>query len=86
MNSTGIGNRIKQLREERDMSMDMLVSDMNRMYELNLTKGMISRWERSINEPSLEYAKYLVKYFNVSLDWMIGLTDKKTPPHLRKEK
>lgn len=85
MNTTGSGIRIKQLREERDMSMENLVADLNRLYNLKLTKSMVSRWERDIHDPSLTYAKYLVQYFNVSLDWLIGLTDKRTPPQFRKE-
>ena len=44
MNIVGIGDKLKQLRNERDMSMDNLVADLNRLYGLNLTKSMISRW------------------------------------------
>lgn len=85
MNIVGIGDKLKQLRNERDMSMDNLVADLNRLYELNLTKSMISRWESNKNDPSLTYATAIVKYFNVSLDWLMGLTDKRTPPQFRKE-
>ena len=85
MNIVGIGNRLKQLRTERDMSMEMLVADLNRLYGLNLTKSMISRWEANKNDPSLTYASAIVQYFNVSLDWLLGLTDKRTPARFRKE-
>ena len=83
MNIVGIGKKLNQLRTERDMTMEMLVADLNRIYGLNLTKSMISRWERNENDPSLTYAKAIVEYFNVSLDWLLGLTDKKTPPQFR---
>lgn len=74
---TGIGQRIKELREERDLSMDMLVADMNQRYQLEkpLNKSMVSRWEQDKNNPSLDNAKYLCDYFNVSLDYLIGNTD-----------
>lgn len=85
MNIVGIGDKLKQLRNERDMSMDNLVADLNRLYGLNLTKSMISRWEANKNDPSLTYATAIVRYFNVSLDWLMGLTDKRTPPQFRKE-
>lgn len=85
MNIVGIGDKLKQLRNERDMSMDNLVADLNQLYGLNLTKSMISRWESNKNDPSLTYVKAIVKYFNVSLDWLMGLTDKRTPPQFRKE-
>lgn len=82
--STKIGLRIKELRIERDISMDMLVADMNNKYELSkpLNKSMISRWESGANEPSLDSAKYLSMYFDVSLDYLIGLTDIRTPSRL----
>ena len=77
----GIGKRIKDLRDERDLSMDMLVADMNTRYQFDkpLNKSMISRWENDINNPTLEAVKCLCDYFNVSVDYMLGLTDVKTP-------
>lgn len=78
-----IGDRLKELRNERDLTMDMLVMDMNQKYpSLALNKSMLSRWENGQHDPSLEYAKYLSMYFNVSLDYLIGLTDVRTPSRL----
>lgn len=80
----GIGSRIKSLREERELTMDMLVQDINSRYELEspLNKGMVSRWERDINNPTLDNARCLCDYFNVSLDYLIGVTDVRTPVRL----
>ena len=69
MDALNIGNKIKELRNERDLSMDMLVSDINRLYGVKITKSMVSRWESNKNVPTLESMKCLVLYFNVSLDW-----------------
>lgn len=82
MEGTGIGKRIKQLREEKELSMDLLVYDITHKYQVELDKSMISRWENGKNEPSLERAKALAEYFDVSLDYLIGLTDDKTPARL----
>lgn len=80
---TDIGGKIKYLRTERDLTMDMLVADFNGRYpETAFNKSMLSRWENGLNEPSLENAKHLSEYFNVSLDYLIGLTDVKTPSRL----
>lgn len=80
-----IGQRLKQLRTDKDLSLDMLVADMNRRYpEININKSMLSRWENGINDPSLEYAKVLCTYFDVSLDYLIGLTDSKVPSRFKK--
>ena len=76
-------NRLKTLRMEHDMTIDMLVSDLNRSFpESNVNKSMVSRWESGINSPSLENAKNVSVYFNVSLDYLIGLTDTRTPSRL----
>ena len=78
-----IGKKLKTLRSERDLSLDMLVADMNYKYpETNINKSMLSRWENGINDPSLEYAKNIANYFDVSLDYLIGLTDVRTPARL----
>jgi len=80
---TGIGEKIKELRKERQLTCDMMVADMNNKYpELAINKSMLSRWENGQNEPSLENAKYLSVYFDVSLDFLIGLTDTRTPSRL----
>lgn len=78
-----LGDKIKDLRTERDLTMDMLVADMKARFEgIKMDKSMLSRWERGENDPSLENAKYLSIYFNVSLDYLIGLTDIRTPSRL----
>ena len=81
---TGIGTRIKELRLEHDLTMDMLANDLNAKFspEKPFHKSMISRWEKCENEPTLENAKQLSIYFNVSLDYLIGLTDTRTPSRL----
>lgn len=82
-----IGKKLKTLRSERDLSLDMLVADMNYKYpETNINKSMLSRWENGINDPSLEYAKNIAAYFDVSLDYLIGLTDVRTPARFRSKK
>lgn len=81
-----IGMRLKQLRSERDLTLDMLVADMNQRFpDLNINKSMLSRWENGKNDPSLEYAKHIAVYFDVSLDYLIGLTDARTPSRFKKQ-
>jgi transcriptional regulator with XRE-family HTH domain len=82
--NTGIGEKIKELRLEHDLTMDMLIADINSRFDLvkPMNKSMLSRWESGINDPSLENTKYLSIYFNVSVDWLIGLTDTRTPSRL----
>ena len=77
-----IKDRLTELRNERGLTMDMFVFDINNKFEININKGLVSRWENGINEPSLRYAAYMAQYYNVSLDYLIGLTDVRTPARL----
>lgn len=84
---TDIGKRIKELRNERDLTIEMVVADMNRKFNFDppYHKSMISRWENQKSEPTLENAKYLSLYFDVSLDYLIGVTNIRTPLRLRRK-
>ena len=75
----GLGSRLKELRTERDMSLDMVVYDINQRYNIEISKGNLSRWENGKNTPSLPMAKHLCLYYNVSLDYLLGLTKIKAP-------
>ena len=76
-----LAERLKQLRAEKDLSMEELVADMNNRFhpEKPLNRSMVSRWESGDNDPTLEKAKLLSEYFDVSLDYLIGLSDIRTP-------
>ena len=76
------GKRLKELRIERDLTMDMLVSDLKSKYNIEINKGNISRWENGTVDPALKYAIALSRYFDVSLDYMIGLTDSRLPSRM----
>lgn len=78
----GLGERLKELRTEKDLSLDLVVYDMNRRYEINIAKSNLSRWENNVTAPSLRFAVYLCMYYGVSLDYLLGLTDCKTPADL----
>lgn len=78
----GIGKRLYDLRTERDLTMDMFVADVNAKYHIEINKSMVSRWEKGQNDPSLENAKCLCDYYNVSLDYLIGVTEVRTPARL----
>lgn len=70
-----LGDTLKKLREERKLSMDEMANELKR-YGVSPSKSMISRWENGKAEPSMEYARILAKYYNVSLDYLLGIEDK----------
>lgn len=63
------GERLKELREERKVSMEELGK------EIGVSHSAISRWERDLREPSLENAKQIAIFFKVSTDYLCGLED-----------
>ena len=77
-----LGERLKKLRNERGLTLDMVVYDINNKFEIEINKGNLSRWENGKNDPSLRLAAYLCKYYNVSLDYLMGFTECKTPTDL----
>ena len=61
--------RLKELREEKHISMKALAA------EIHVSDAAISNWENGINEPKISYAVALAIYFNVSADYLLGLTN-----------
>lgn len=69
-----LGNLLKELREEKNVSMDKMIEDLKNLYNVNIAKSTISKWENNKADPSMEYARILIKYFNISLDYLLGLS------------
>jgi transcriptional regulator with XRE-family HTH domain len=70
------GRILKSLRELKGVTMDEMSIQL-KQYNVSPSKSMISRWEAGKAEPSMEYARILAKYFNVSLDYLLGLESEK---------
>lgn len=84
--------RIKELRKEKQLSLDMVVYDIEQKFNIEITKSHLSRWENGKNVPSVRFAGYLALYYGVSLDYLLGFTNNRVPVNLltqaknRKEK
>lgn len=72
------GNRLRKLREEHELTMDYVVYDMQQKYMIEINKGQLSRWEHG-QSPSMRCLRYLAMYYNVSADYLLGLTESKKP-------
>lgn len=64
-----IGERLWELRKDADLTQDDLAGI------LNINKHSISSYERDKSEPPDAIKIAIAKYFNVSLDYLAGLTD-----------
>ncbi len=70
---------LKQLRLEKNLSMDELSAHLNTDYNLTITKSMISRWENGVASPNNTYLSAYAKFFNIDLNYLAGLTNIKRP-------
>ena len=64
-----IGERIKELRQEKGVSQLTLAK------AVGVDKRAIIFWEQQVNEPKASYIVGLAKYFNVSTDYLLGLDE-----------
>lgn len=64
-------DRIKQLRTEKGITQQDL-SD-----KLGITKSILSKYENGHREPGREILNSLADFFDVSVDYLLGRTDRK---------
>lgn len=65
--------RIKEIREDRDYKQSEIAKI------LNITQAQYSRYETGENTISLENMYKLAKFYNVSIDYLVYLTDERKP-------
>lgn len=61
--------RIRELRLERDITQQTVAS------VLGTSQTMYARYERAANELPIRHLVSLAKFYNVSTDYLLGLTD-----------
>ena len=64
-----IGTRIRELREENNLSMKELGK------KIEVSDAASCKWENGIAEPKASYLERLSLFFSVSADYLIGRTD-----------
>lgn len=62
-------DRLRELRLEKGLKQKDIAN------AINLTVRAISNYEQGIREPSLDILKRLCKFFDVTSDYLIGLSD-----------
>ena len=61
--------RIKELRQQNNLTQVRLAMD------LNISQNTLSRYETGEREASYETLKLIADYFDVSIDYLLHLTD-----------
>ena len=67
MEQNVFGENLKMLRLEKGLGHVALAN------ELQLSKGIISLWENGLREPNMSSLIILAKYFNVTIDYLVGI-------------
>lgn len=72
-----IGERLLELRKDAGLTQDELAA------VLNINKHSISAYERDKAEPPDAIKIAIARYFDVSVDYLLGLTDNPLAPQSR---
>lgn len=64
-------DRLKQLRKEKNWSQQELAT------KLDITQGMVGHYESGLKHPSSETLIKIARLFQVSLDYLVGLSKKR---------
>lgn len=67
------GTKLLSLREEAKQNQTEVAKN------LETTQRKISYWETGQTEPSLDDLRRICKYFQISADYLLGLTDDPRP-------
>lgn len=61
--------RLKELRESKKLNQYELAE------KLNISQSAITKWERDATVPTADNIILIAKFFNVTSDYLLGLTD-----------
>lgn len=79
------GQKFKQLRLEKGLKQQELIDDFSQMYGHTLTKSSISQYENDKRKPEIYVLKSFALYFNVSVDYLLGICTEKNGVNPKKE-
>lgn len=78
--NNNFGNKVRDLRQEKGFSIREFVEDINKKFNVKISKSMVCRWETNLNLPDVDNLILLAKYYNVDIYYLCGL--KKDDIHL----
>lgn len=69
-----LGDRLRAIREDHDVMQKDLAE------EFGITHSALSRYEQNKREPPIDFIIAFCKYFNVTADFLFGMSDDYRPP------
>jgi len=70
MNITG--TILKELRINKNITLEQLATEINETFNVNLTRSMLSKWETGKSAPIYDHLKRLALYYDVTTDFLLG--------------
>ena len=64
-------NKFKEIL--KDLRVEKGIGQVELAKSINVSKGIISLWENGLREPNMSSLIALSKYFNVSIDYLVGI-------------
>ncbi|MGR5881019.1 helix-turn-helix domain-containing protein [Bacillus paranthracis] len=71
-------DRLKKLRQQQRWTMKELAEEINKFVDSPFSVSSVSNWENKGSEPPYNILCAIAKAFNVSSDYLIGLSDQAT--------
>lgn len=72
-----LGEKLKNVRIENDLSMSELCNRLNKKYNLSISKSMVSRWENNKAEPVNTFLAAYAKEFDLDMNYLLGINEEK---------
>lgn len=72
-----LGNKLREIRNENNLSLAGLADRLNKKYNLTISKSMISKWENNKAEPYITYLSAYAKEFDINLNYLLGIDEEK---------
>lgn len=69
MKDVDFKTRLRELRLEKGATQTEIAA------LLNMSKMAVSHWEQGDSEPSIEQLKILARFFDVTVDYLVGFSD-----------
>ncbi|MBG9786587.1 helix-turn-helix domain-containing protein [Brevibacillus laterosporus] len=70
---SSLGKRLKQARENKNITQMYIAK------KLGISNGTLSGYERDYRDPDTEILSKLAGIYEVSVDWLTGITDDSSP-------
>lgn len=72
------GERLKEIRKEKNLTLDELAAQYNARFDGGLNKGTLSKYENGKQQPMITVVNNLSVLLGVSTDWLLERTDEHT--------